>query len=726
MKSMPGTSRSVPRRRHRWALLLAAAALTAAVWTVYRPVLGYGFTNYDEQQQVVRNPLVRGLSPENLGRIFTSRSSHSYYPVRLLSYAVDHAVWGMDPTGFHLTNLLLHTANVLLLAGLILRLVRWRPRVAEPAAGLSSVALGAKEEAAGDVPPHRGSREPSAAGANPGGANSRSRLEPFAGPARGTAWPIMAAALGAAGFALHPVAVEPVAWIAGREELLMVFGALGCLHLHLSARRREAEAGRATPGAVACHLGAVAACIVACGSNVVGAVVPALVTVWDVAAPGRPPLRRAALAWAPLWAVGIAAVAIKALGPVPPAAQALPAAIPLARRPGLVLHLFGRNVLTLLRPADLTVQYRWEVPEGSLEPGVLLGLGGVLALAAAMVLVRRHKVVLFGLGWFVLALAPVSQLVLHHIYRADRLMYLPLAGLMVAAGAALAHVRHTSTRTVAACLTGALLALWGVLAVGQVPVWRDSLALFERAVRLNPESGLAHYNYAGALAARARHGEAVGHYKAYLRVRPEHAEARGNLGASLAGLGRTDAAIDQYRRALEVEPLHAGIRYNLANALVRKGRSDEALAHYRAILETAPDAGKVRYNLALALARTGDHAGAVGQLERLLADDPDSAKALAALARVLATSDDPEVRDPERAVQLAERACERTNRTSAMALGSLATAYAADGRVPEAIAAAEEALEVAEAAGEEARARRLRRRLNRYHRQLQNQDAPRP
>ncbi len=723
----------------RWAAPLAALALAAAVWLVFRPVLGYEFTNYDERQQILENPLARSTSLRNFWRVFTSRGIYSYYPVRLASYAVDHAVWGMDPTGFHLTNLVLHTANVVLLFWLALRLVR---------------------RAAGSA----------------------------------ETWAVASAALGAGLFALHPVVVEPVAWIAGREELLMVVGTMVCFHFHLSARRAEDRFGRPNARAVACHLGAVAGCLAGCGSNVVGAVIPALVTLWDVLSLTGPKLKRILPATLPLWFIGAATVGVKLLGPQPPGGEALEATVPLSLRPAVALDVFGANLRALVWPAEFAALYPWYLPQSLLEPSVLAGGAAALAAAAGLFLLRRRRRIVFGLGWFLLGLAPASQIVLHHIYRADRLMYLPLAGLAIAAGAALVRFRRRAARAGALVASVLALGLWGTVAARRLPVWQDSVSLFAHTLKLNPESYLVHRNLGLALVKRGDVKQGTVHLRRSAALRPDspqalndlggalllrgeldeatavlreavrrdvdHADAHYNLGLALARqgqprealrhclralaiddtlvdahnnagllieqLGRPREAAKHYRQALEADPRHAPALYNWANLRVKRGHFRGAVRLYRRALKLQPDYVAARTNLALALARTGDHAGAVGQLERLLADDPDSAKALAALARVLATSDDPEVRDPERAVQLAERACERTNRTSAMALGSLATAYAADGRVPEAIAAAEEALEVAEAAGEEARARRLRRRLNRYHRQLQNQDAPRP
>ena len=176
----------------RWSIPLAVTALTYLVCAVFWPTLFFPFVDYDVHQQVHENPYIRGLTAENLKHIFTSRCITSYYPVRTLTFAIDYQCWGLPEVGFNgfqLTNGLIHLANSLLVFWLILRLFR----------------RAAAEELA--------------------------RQEPW--------WDSLAAAFSAGVFAIHPVVVEPVAWVAGREELLMTLGALGCIHLHLAAHRLD-------------------------------------------------------------------------------------------------------------------------------------------------------------------------------------------------------------------------------------------------------------------------------------------------------------------------------------------------------------------------------------------------------------------------------------------------------------------------------------------------------
>ena len=102
---------------------LAVATLAALVIVVFHPIVGFEFVNLDVGQQVVDNSHIRGLNWDNLTHILTSRCTTSYYPVRSLTFALDYQLWGLNPSGFKLTNGLLHFTNVLLVFWLMLRLL---------------------------------------------------------------------------------------------------------------------------------------------------------------------------------------------------------------------------------------------------------------------------------------------------------------------------------------------------------------------------------------------------------------------------------------------------------------------------------------------------------------------------------------------------------------------------------------------------------------------------
>ena len=114
-------------RPARWPILLAAVALVGMIAAVFYPITGFEFVDLDVHPHVIANPHIRALTAENLQQIFTSPCITSYYPIRTLTYAVDHQLWGLDPGGFKLTNGLIHLANTLLVFWLVLRIFRIEP-----------------------------------------------------------------------------------------------------------------------------------------------------------------------------------------------------------------------------------------------------------------------------------------------------------------------------------------------------------------------------------------------------------------------------------------------------------------------------------------------------------------------------------------------------------------------------------------------------------------------
>jgi tetratricopeptide (TPR) repeat protein len=648
--------------RRWWPALVAAAVLAAIVLAVFLPVVSFQFTHYDDDKQILGNPYIRSLRPGNVWWIFTHFCIASYYPVRLLSFAVDHHFWGLDPTGYHLTNVLLHAANVLLVFWLLLRIC---------AAGLPT------RRADGQPPQeeHGGSGDPprSALGDPPRSARGD--------PPRSGIWQVIAAAVATAIFAIHPVVVEPVAWIPGREELLMTLFALLCLHFHRSAHlAMERGAGRLR--IILFHALAAGACAAAAMSNVVGAAVPLIVVAYDVAV-ARPKGRRAVIAAAaavlPLWAIAIAAIVIKDYADrTLPAASGVDAAVavPWLLRPAFGLDIFRLNLTTLVWPRDLTPRYMRLADPAYLSVGTAVGLACALAMLALLWLLRRERTALLGILWFLLALAPTSQIISHHILRADRFLYLPLAGLVLAAGAGLAHLTALSreTRGVAALSLAAVAALAAVT-LRQVPLWKDGLTIFghaaivtpdnadahralgtalwqadrndeatpefREAIRLDPASAAARLGLGHALMTKGNVPEAIRSFEEALRLGPDDAEIRNNLGVAWLAAGNLGEAMRQWREALRLEPDNAIAWNNLGAAAYRKGDMAEAIRCFGEAIRLSPARADSHQQLGLALARQGDLPGALRAFEdaiRLRPEDPEAywgyAMAMARLGRL--------------------------------------------------------------------------------------------
>ena len=533
-------------RPTRRPIFLAACALAYLVCVVFWPLPGFEFVESDVVGQVVYNPYIRGLTAENLKHILTSRCITSYYPVRTLTYAVDYQIWGLNAAGFKLTGGLLHLANVFLVFWLILRLLRH-------------------------------------------GASAGRSPEAW--------WDVSVATLTAGIFAVHPVVVEPVTWVAGREELLMTLGALGCIHFHLSARRLgQDESNRRW--AVACHAAAAFCCAAACLSSAVAAVIPLLIVAWDVLMLPRPKAWKIVYGTAPLWAIGVLTVLIK--GPGGDAVLAREAGALSAQRLMLVLNVYWLNLKTLAWPADLSLSYGRVKPESFLDGGVMLG--GIAVCLTCLVLwkLRSRKLIVFGMLWYGLALGPTSQIMPHHIHRADRYLYLPLVGLAVAVSAGLRPLGKAmkSRPAVAGAMTigvSCLLVL-DVLSTYQVRAWRDSVSLWEHCAGAAPDNPVCHRALADSLAKRGRLDRAIPHYQTALWLEPAYIDALRNFAFYMVTCGEElrddDLAIGLAERGCELTQwMDPDLLRTLAMAYARARRFEEAVAAGERALQLAQAAG---------------------------------------------------------------------------------------------------------------------------------------
>jgi len=536
-------------------------AVAVLVLAVFLPSLRYDFLFYDDDTMTILNPYVKDLSGAGIARMFSRFWLTSYYPVRQLSFAFDYGFWVLNPFGYRLTNLLLHLANMLL-------------------TGLLAARLAVIEKA----------RDP-----------------------------VLFAYGSAAVLGLHPLVVEPVVWIAGREELLLLFFSLGSAHLFMSAawrRPRGSLPEQRKAHRTCAWLLALVCCVLACLSNVVGAVLPFLLLALGVHV-GRLAGRRTREAlteslgrlW-PLAVVALAAVLVKVFGPggvVHGSGTDPDMTLSVPRRVLTVAAVYWFNVRSVLWPAGLTLCYPNTSPSSPLELPVLLG---VLTAGCTVWLAHRHcareSIVGLGLLWWLIALVPSSQMLPHHVYRADRFLYLALVGISLVVGAALSRsiLALRARRPVwpaAAALV--LLMLWGTGC--QVRRWRTELALFSRAVLLYPRSATAQRSLGEALARRGRLEEAVARFRESDRLRPNNAMALNNLGNALKRLGRLQEAVAAFEKALRSHPDDLLIYVNLGGTLTELGRYEEARNRLEKALALAPSDAGAHANMGMLLLQQG-------------------------------------------------------------------------------------------------------------------------
>lgn len=433
-------------------------------------------------------------------------------------------------------------------------------------------------------------------------------------------------------FALHPVAVEAVAWISEQKSTLSAVLYLGAAlaYLHFDRTRRRAP-----------YLLAAALFVLALLAKTVTATLPAalLVVIWWQR--GRLDWRRDVLPPLPWLALGgIAGAVTASLERTSIGAQGADFALTMPQRfvlAGRALWFYAEKVVW---PANLTFSYsRWTLDGRYLYPAAAMAVAAALALLA-----RRRRGPLAAFLYFTGTLFPALGFL--NVYPflfsfvADHFQYLAMLGILAPLACGLTLIAHRLAVPLRICAAAALLAVPGMLTWRQCGMYRDSETLYRATLARNPASWLAHTNLCAILQSQpAGLAEAIAECQAALRLRPRYAEAHNDLGTALAQMpDRLPEAMDEFRAAIDGKPQFPEAHFNLANALARvPDRQPDAIAEYRAALRIRPDYREAHLNLGAVLLRTpGRVEEAIAEDRAALALQPDSAEAHNNLGSALA------------------------------------------------------------------------------------------
>jgi tetratricopeptide (TPR) repeat protein len=535
--------------------IVAAIAALAA----HHQVLFNGFINVDDGPYVTNNAAVRaGLSVNGLIWAFTAFHSYNWHPLTWLSHMADVSVWGLEPTGHHLTSWLLHSLNAFLLY-----LILWR--------------------------------------------------------ATGASWRSGVVALL---FAVHPVHVESVAWVAERKDVLST--AFFLLTLMAYVGKPGVPLGRRAYGL---SLAFFALGLMAKPMLVMTPVLLLLLDVWPLGRlePGRRLLSpwRAVTDKVPFFALSLASAAITVLAQNQGGQGAVLYESPWSLNAGNALLAYVRYLGILVWPTRLSFVYPFRV--AAITWPAVMAAGVVLTATTAFAVQHRRSrpYLLFGWLWYLLALLPVAGFVrFGYQALADRYLYIPAIGLYVAVVWAVADVsRHLGRHrwhVLVAMTTAALLAL-SALTVRQSLLWRSSVPLMERAIALHPDNPLPHRALGRAYAELGQLDRAFGHTRTGLLLEaqdvallhPGSPEAHHRLGAALAESGRNGEAVLAFRRALDLNAARPQTWNSLGVSLGRLGRLDEAADAFRTVLHLVPGDPTATRNL-----RELEHRGPDGPASR--------------------------------------------------------------------------------------------------------------
>ncbi|HIJ64586.1 MAG TPA: tetratricopeptide repeat protein [Candidatus Hydrogenedentes bacterium] len=549
--------------------VLISVLLVAGVAAIFAQVLNHDFVSYDDPGYVYENPDVKGgISRPGILWALTTFSFSNWHPLTWLSHMLDCSVYGLHAPGHLVTNVILHAANAALLFWVLKR-------------------------------------------------------------ASGAPW---RSAFAAGLFAVHPLRVESVAWVAERKDVLSgLFWMLTLLAYTSYARRRTARA----------YIAVVLLFALGLMSKPVMVTLPFVLLLLDYWPFRRAPFifpvkRQVVRVWArllgekiPLFLLVAAACcitiaaqrrgnAIKPLEQFPADERAANAAVAYTE---YMRMAFWPKGLAVFYPHPKDTLPVWRVAASAL---LLAGISGAVLAG------RRRGYLPVGWFWYLGVLIPVIGVVqVGEQAFADRYTYLPFIGLFVIVAWGVPDLvggwRH-ARRTMAAAGTASLSVL-AVCAWMQTGYWRDSRTLYERALAVTKGNHLAHYNLGNLCNLEGRPDEAEAHYREAIRIKPYHLGANTNLGLLLSEQGKHEEAERCFERAIRTSPDDFRPRFNLANTLLSLGRVDEAVECYRQTLELCPANAGILVNLGNALSVQGKLYEACQCFQEAARIDPDNVNA---------------------------------------------------------------------------------------------------
>jgi len=630
--------------------------LALAVWGVFGQTLHHGFV-YDDRGYVYENPAItKGLHWEGVVWAFTHTHGANWHPLTTLSHMLDYQLFGLNPRGHHLTNVLLHTASVLLLF-LVLRKMT------------------------------------------------------------GALW---RSAFVAAVFAIHPLGVESVAWVAERKDVLSGLFFMLTLWAYMRYTQKQLARSQSFFSFVLSPAYWLALLLFALGlmSKPMLVTLPFVLLLLDYW-----PLRRFAMGDSRFTIGQLACEKIPFL--LLTAADSIATVwaqhgahaimsgqvLDVRSRMGNALISYASYLGQMIYPAGLVALYPH--PGGRLSVW-RVGLSLlVLIFISAGVLVGRRKwpYVVVGWLWYLGMLVPVIGLVQVGVQaRADRYVYLPQIGLYLLVAWGLADLmRGWRGRKVVLGIAGGL-ALGGLAVTARVQTayWQDNIKLWRHAVDVNPHNALAHDSLGVALGEQGQLDEAIRQFHEAIRLEPDHAEVHFNLGIALAQQGKLAEAIQHFERAIQLKPDHADANGSLGTALAQQGKLAEAIQHFERAIQLKPDFPEALNNLGTALAQQGKLADAISNYERALQLRPDLPEVHNTLGLLLAQQG-----KSAEAIQHFERAIQ-LEPDDARAHNNLAVVLVRQGKSAEALPHFQKALNLATAQNNAPLAEAIRTKLRSF------------
>jgi Tfp pilus assembly protein PilF len=585
-------------KRDKSIVIIISIALAGATFIAYQHLRINDFVSFDDFVYVTENPNVSGgINLESISWAFTGNHVGNWHPLTSISHMLDCQLFGLNPTWHHLNSLLLHIANVLLLFWLLRRLT-------------------------------------------------------------GALW---ASAFVAAVFAIHPLNVESVAWIAERKNVLSTLFGL----LTIAAYSRYAN----NPSMRRYLLVLFTFCLGLMAKPML-VTLPLVLLLLDFWPLKRFKLRkvkalnstkpnsaeilcqkstpyRLIVEKIPLFFLSAVLSVVTFLAQKAAGAVAKEEFFPLSSRIANAFASYVRYIGKIFYPTNLAPFYPYRSFTKA-QVGIFVVLIVIISLVA-IYSAKRKRYLCVGWFWYLGTLVPVIGLVqVGEQSMADRYAYVPAIGIFIIAAWGIAELlaKGRLRNVVLGTIAGLLIFTLMVCTYLQVRHWKDNLSLYEHAIEVTKDNHKMHYNYGNALRMENRFNEAIKQFKTAVLIAPGHLEAHNNLALTYFSKGRTDLAVTHWNQILKY--------------------------------------------------------------------DPDWIDALNNLAWIRATHESADFRKSKEAVKLAEKACRLTKYGNPAKLDTLAAAYALDGRFAEAVTTARKALELAKTSAQHELISQIQEHLSYY------------
>jgi len=551
-------------------LLSIYSALAIIIIAVYFPVLNFKFVLLDDGAYITNNNLVAtGITGKNVLTAFSYIQTCTWHPITWLSHMADVQLYGMNPGGHHLTNLIIHIFSSLLLLHLLFR-------------------------------------------------------------STGSLWQ---STFVAALFALHPLHVESVAWVSERKDVLSAFFWFLSLVIYVDYVKRPQKTLyilcliffilglMSKPMLVTLpmimllmDIWPLNRCRYTESDHGARLSVSGIATLVKEKIPF----------FACSLVMGIVTIYTQhKAGAVLDLSE-----LPTSLRIENALVAYVTYIVKTLFPHDLAVLY--PIPSSfPLLPVICSLLFLLFTTAISVRFGRRYPYIAVGWFWFIITLLPVIGLIqVGAQSMADRYSYIPVTGLfiIIAWGAAELSGGFQYRKQILAVLAGTAIIASAVLTRHQLMYWRDSFSLFQHTLQITNNNYVIHHCLGSAIAEKGDHDAAIIEYNESIRINPNYAEAHNSLGNELIIKGNLDAAIREFRLAFQIRPDLIEAHSGLGIALAGKGDYDAAIKENLEVLRNNPDFAPARINMGVLYAKKGNDDAAMNEYLEALRINPNFAE----------------------------------------------------------------------------------------------------